>query len=109
MKTHLITLLSVTALCAGALAEPDAAPFINGQLRQLENKVSADLTAGALTKNDGDELNREIANVRKIEESEPSLAPATRRALRQQVSRIQKDLERKEAQSKALASASPTP
>jgi hypothetical protein len=108
MKTHIVFFLSLTALSAGALAGPDVAPFINGQLKQLENKISADLSAGALTKNDGDELTREIASVRKVEESEPSLTGRTRRNLRQEVSRIQKNLERKEAQSRALASASPT-
>ena len=109
MKTHIISLLSLAALSAGALAEPDAAPFINGQLKQLEKKVDADLAAGALTKTDGDEINREIAEVRSVEASVPALTGRTRRDLREKVSKIQKDLERKEAQAKAGASASPTP
>jgi len=108
MKTHIISLLSLAALSTGALAGPDAAPFINGQLKKLEKKVEADLAVGALTKNDGDELNREIASVRNVEQREPSLTRATRRDLREKVSKIQKDLERKEGQSKALSSASPS-
>jgi len=61
-----------------------------------------------LTKADGDELNRAIGEVRRVETSEPSLTGATRRDLREKLSKIQKDLERKENQAKALASASPS-
>jgi len=108
MKTQVIFLLSLVALSTIVLAEPDRAPFINGQLKQLEAKVEKDLDTGKLTKSDGDELNRQIASVRRIEESEPSLTPRTRRGLREEVSKIQKNLERKEGQAKALASASPS-
>jgi hypothetical protein len=108
MKTPLFSLATLIAIAAVAVAAPDAAPFINKQIKELEKQVSSDLASGALTKADGDELNRAIGEVRRVETSEPSLTGATRRDLREKLSKIQKDLERKENQAKALASASPS-
>ena len=108
MKTPILSSLLLFAIAAGAVADPDAAPFINHQLKELEKKVDGDLAAGALTKNDGDELKREIGQARSTEASLPSLTPATRRNLREQISKIQKDLELKENQDKALGSPSPS-
>jgi hypothetical protein len=111
MKTAILSSLILFAIAAGAAADADKAPYINSQLKKLETKVQNDLADGALTKPDGDELTREIGEVRSVETSEPSLTRATRRDLREKVAKIQKDLERKEGQAKALAgaSASPTP
>jgi septal ring factor EnvC (AmiA/AmiB activator) len=109
MKTPLISSGLLLALAAGALADPDPAPFINKQIAELNKKVDADLTTGALTQADADELKREISHVQDIEQSEPSLTVRTRRDLRQQLSKIDQDLKRKEDQAKALASPSPTP
>ena len=108
MKTPLLSLATLVAIAAIATAAPDAAPFINKQIKELERKVSGDIASGALTKADGDELKREIGEVNRVESSEPSLTGATRRDLREKLSKIQKDLERKENQAKALASASPS-
>jgi hypothetical protein len=108
MKNPLVSLTVLFAIASVAVAAPDSAPFINKQLKELERKVTEDLASGALTKTDGDELTREIGQVRTVETSEPSLTGATRRDLREKVSKIQKDLERKEAQAKAIASASPS-
>jgi len=104
MKTPLFSLATLLAMAAASMA----APFINKQLVELEKKVGSDLAGGALTKADGDELKREIKEVRTVEDSEPSLTRKTRRDLREKVSKIQKDLERKETQGKALGSASPS-
>jgi len=108
MKTPFFAFLSLLALATGAIAGPDSAPFLNKQLKALEKKIDADLSAGALTKPDGDELKRAIDHVQSVENSEPTLTPATRRDLREKVTKIQKDLERKENQAKALPSASPS-
>jgi len=108
MKTSLVSSLLIVTLAAAAIAAPDAAPFINKQIRELNQKVDSDLASGALTQADGDELKRQISGVQNLERSEPSLTPATRRDMREKLSAITKDLERKEAQSKALASPSPS-
>jgi hypothetical protein len=96
---------------AAAIAEPDAAPFINKQIKELTKQIADDLATGKLTQPDADELNQAVEHVKNVENSEPSLTPRTRADLREDLSKITKDLERKEDQSKALnaASASPTP
>jgi ubiquinone biosynthesis protein UbiJ len=94
---------------AAALADPDPAPFINHQIKELTKQIADDLTSGKLTKNDADELTQAVEHVKNVEASEPSLTPRTRADLREDLSRITKDLERKEDQSKALSSPSPTP
>ena len=78
------------------------------QIKELTKKVDADLATGALTKPDGDELKREIKHVETVAQSKPTLTPATRRNLREQLSKIQNDLGRKEDQAKALPSAGPS-
>jgi hypothetical protein len=110
MKAFVISLLLIP-LATPALAAPDMAPFINNQIKQLTKKVDDDLAAGALTKSDADELLQAIDHVQSTETSEPSLTPRLRADLREKLSKIQVDLERKETQAKALsaASASPTP
>lgn len=94
----------VTALAGSALAGAPA----NQELKTLEKKVEKDLANGTLTKSDGDELHREISEAQSME-SRPYLTKATRRDLRQKVGKIQKDLKLKEAETKALAAASPSP
>jgi uncharacterized coiled-coil DUF342 family protein len=105
MKAIVISILLLPGIAA---AEPDRAPFINHQIEELTKKVDDDLAAGALTKSDGDELKRAIQHVQSVEQSEPTLTLRTRRDLREQLSGIQKNLERKEAQAKALGSPSPS-
>ena len=106
-------LLSIAA--AGRAADPadsadsDKAPFINHQIDVLTKKVDDDRATGALTQTDADELKQEIQHVRNVEQTEPVLTHRTRRDLREQLEKIQKDLDRKEAQAKALPSASPSP
>jgi hypothetical protein len=102
----IVLLLGVTAV--GWAADPDTAPFIHHQIEALTKKVDGDLTAGALTKSDGDELKRSIQHVQSVVETEPSLTPRLRRDLREELSKIAKDLDRKEAQAKVLGSPSPT-
>ena len=109
MKAPLFsTIILLAVAAAGRASGPDAAPFINHQIDALTKKVDGDLAAGTLTQSDGDELKRAIQHVQDVEQSEPSLTRATRSDLREQLSKIHKDLERKEGQAKALASASPT-
>jgi hypothetical protein len=108
MKTLLFFMCVVLALGTGAMAEPDRAPFIDKQIKELTKKVDADLASGALTKTDGDELKRSIKHVQTVAQSEPTLTPLTRRNLREELSKIQSDLARKENQAKALPSASPS-
>jgi|ERR1700678_3868269 len=108
MKPRLFSLLMVIPFAA-ALADPDPAPFINHQIKELTKQIADDLTSGKLTKNDADELTQAVEHVKNVEASEPSLTPRTRADLREDLSRITKDLERKEDQSKALSSPSPTP
>jgi hypothetical protein len=86
---------------------PSVAPVINREIKQLTKKVDADLASGALTQTDGNELKRAINHVNSVETSEPSLTPRTRADLREQLSKIAVELQRKEAQTKALASPSP--
>lgn len=107
MKTRVLSLLMVIPLAA-AIAEPDAAPFINKQIKELTKQIADDLAAGKLSQSDADELKNQVDHVKNVEASEPSLTPRTRADLREDLSRITKDLERKEEQAKA-ASASPTP
>ena len=94
---------------AAAVADPDPAPFINKQIKDLNTKIASDLASGKLTQTDADELKQAVDHVKNVEASEPSLTPRTRADLREDLSRITKDLERKEDQSKALSSPSPTP
>jgi hypothetical protein len=108
MKPRFFSLLMVIPFAA-ALADPDPAPFINHQIKELTKQIADDLTSGKLTKNDADELTQAVEHVKNVEASEPSLTPRTRADLREDLSRITKDLERKEDQSKALSSPSPTP
>lgn len=109
MKAFAISLLLLLPLARIASADPDPAPFINGQIKQLNKKIADDLASGALTKADADELKREVDHVQKVEDSEPSLTPKTRANLREDLSKISKDLERKEAEAKAMGSATPSP
>ena len=104
MKIPFVSLSMLVLIATGAMAGPDRA--INGQIDKLTKKVSEDLAGGMLTQSDADELNREISQVQGVEQSEPSLTRRTREDLREKLSKIQKDLERKEAQAKALASPS---
>ena len=109
MKAFAFSLFVLLPIATAALAqEPDAAPFINKLIRELNNKVDQDLAAGTLTQSDADELKREVGKVQSQEDSEPSLTPRTRRDLREELSKIVQDLKRKEEQAKAMASASPS-
>jgi hypothetical protein len=114
MKTPFLFSILVLTVAAVAMAQDapppvDAAPFINKQIRQLTARVNADRASGALTQADADELTRDINAVQQLETSEPSLTPKTRRDMREKLSAITQDLLRKEAQAKAMGSASPTP
>lgn len=109
MKTRFLSSLLVIALGAAAVAATESAPGVNKRLKKLEEKVDSDLAAGALTKPDGDELKREIAHVQQIEDEQSGLTGQTRRDLREDVAKIEKDLARKEATAKAMASASASP
>ena len=108
MKPRLFSLLMVIPFAA-ALADPDPAPFINHQIKELTKQIASDLASGKLTKTDADELSQAVEHVKNVEASEPSLTPRTRADLREDLSRITKDLERKEDQAQALSSPSPTP
>jgi hypothetical protein len=99
----------VLGITTVAKADPDIAPFINHQIKELTKSVADDLAAGKLTQTDADELNRAIKHVQTEEESEPSLTPRTRRDMREELSKIDADLRRKEAAAKAAASPSATP
>lgn len=108
MKPRLLLVLLLLPL-ATAMAAPDAAPFINHQIKALTKQIADDLTTGKLTKTDADELTQQVQHVQDVENSEPSLTPRTRADLREDLSKITKDLARKEAQAAAMASASPSP
>ena len=108
MKATTIFIVMLLAAAGGRAEEPEAAPFIHHQIETLTKKVDGDLTAGALTKSDGDELKRSIQHVQSVVESEPSLTPRLRRDLREELSKIAKNLDRKEAQTKGLPSPSPS-
>ena len=108
MKPRLFSLLMLIPFAA-ALADPDPAPFINQQIKALTKQIADDLASGKLTQTDADELKQAVDHVKNVEASEPSLTPRTRADLREELSKITKDLERKEAQSQALSSPSPTP
>ena len=90
------------------MADPDVAPFINNQIKQLTKAVTDDLASGKLSQADADELNRAIQHVKTEESSEPMLTPRLRRDLREDLSKIDADLKRKEAAAAANASASPS-
>ena len=111
MKTTLLFPVLLLAMGAACAADPDPAPFINHQIKELTEKVTRDLAAGALSQADADLLKQEIAHVQSTEDNEPSLTGKTRRDMREQLSKIDKDLQRDEATAKAMAaaSASPTP
>jgi len=109
MKTFIFSLLALIAVTAWAAPEPDAAPFINKQIKEITAKVASDLASGTLSKSDADELDRRVDHVKKIEASEPMLTPKTRRDMREDLSAIIHDLTLKEGTAKADASASPTP
>jgi len=109
MKALAFSLLLLIPLARTASADPDPAPFINNQIKQLNKSIDADLAAGTLTQADADELKRQVKHVQAVEDSEPSLTPKTRRDLREDLSKISKDLERKEEAAKATGSASPSP
>jgi hypothetical protein len=102
----LVTLLAIGVV--GRAVDSDNAPFISHEIKTLTKKVDADQTAGTLTQSDVDELKRRIKHVQSVEESEPVLTRATRRDLREELANVRKDLERKEGQAKAMASASPS-
>lgn len=108
MKATAIFIVMLLAIgVAGRAVDSDNAPFISHEIKALTKKVDADQSAGTLTRNDADELKRRIKHVRSVEESEPVLTRATRRDLREELANVRKDLERKEGQGKAMASASP--
>jgi hypothetical protein len=94
-------------MAADAMADPDVAPVINHQIKELTKAVADDLASGKLTQADADELNRAIQHVKSVEDSEPSLTPRTRGDLRKDLSKIDADLRRKEAAAAANASATP--
>ena len=108
MKPRLFSLLMVIPLAA-AVADPDPAPFINKQIKDLTTKIASDLASGKLTQPDADELKKAVDHVKNVEASEPSLTPRTRADLREDLSKITQDLKRKEAQASALSSPSPSP
>ena len=113
MKTRLLSSLMIVSLAAtAAFAKPPGGgrgPAIDGQVTELEKKVQSDLTSGALTKPDADELKRELDQVHTTMTNEPSLTEATRRDLREKLSKIRHDLQLKESLAKGLASPSATP
>jgi hypothetical protein len=103
MKSRLLPLIVLIPL-ATALAADDA-PFINKQIRELTAQIKDDLASGKLNQTDADELTQQVKHVQNIEASEPSLTGRTRADLREDLSKITRDLTRKEA----LASPSPSP
>jgi hypothetical protein len=109
MKIPILSVAIALGIATAAQADPDVAPFINHQIKELTKSVADDLASGTLTQTDADELNRSIKHVQDVENSEPSLTPRTRRDLRENLSKIDADLRRKEAAAKAAASASASP
>jgi uncharacterized phage infection (PIP) family protein YhgE len=109
MKPLIYSLLIALPLATCAWAAPEEAPFINKQIKALTQQISDDLAAGKLTQSDADQLKGEVKHVQDVLDNEPSLTPKTRRDLREDLSKIDKDLERKEAEAKAMASPSASP
>jgi septal ring factor EnvC (AmiA/AmiB activator) len=107
MKHRFIPLLAF--LSAVIIARADSFKALDHQLAELSKRINGDVESHALTQPDADELNRDIARVQNVEQSEPTLTKATRRDLKEQVEKIKKSLDLKEAQAKALASSSPAP
>jgi hypothetical protein len=107
MKLSIFSVAAVLCITTGAMADPDIAPVINHQIKELTKAVADDLAAGKLSQADADELNRDIQHVQSVENSEPELTVRTRRDLREDLSKIDADLKRKEAAAAANASASP--
>ena len=107
MKLSIFSVAAVLCITTGAMADPDIAPVINHQIKELTKAVADDLAAGKLSQADADELNRDIQHVQSVENSEPELTVRTRRDLREDLSKINADLKRKEAAAAANASASP--
>jgi len=106
MKTCFISSIIVLSLGVASIAlgaEPDK------QLTALQAKVQNELSTGALTQSDADELSREIQHAESIADRGAALTHATKRDARQDVAKIEKDLARKEAVAKAMAAASASP
>jgi len=94
MKLSIFSVAAVLCITTGAMADPDIAPVINHQIKELTKAVADDLAAGKLSQADADELNRDIQHVQSVEN-------------REDLSKIDADLKRKEAAAAANASASP--
>jgi len=107
MKSPIITILALIGAATVAMADPQGA--ITAHLKQLSDKVDADLAANAITKVDGDELHQQIDHVQHISDSEPVLTHKTHLDLARDIGKIEKSLAEKEAAVKATANASPTP
>jgi hypothetical protein len=69
--------------------------------------LEADVAAGTITKDDGDKLSARISHVRHVVDGESRMTRETRRIMREELDRIEKDLADKEG-AKAGASASPS-
>lgn len=95
-----------------AAAAPDAAPLVDARSKALEKKIQADLASGAISKIDGDELQRKLSRVKRMEEDAQRsgrITGKTRGDLRESLAKLDEDLARKEKQQKAaMAAASPS-
>ena len=108
MKIPSITLLLLLALATFASAQRPGRQ--DRQLNGYTDRVTADLAANALTKEDADELTREIAHVQGIVDSPEPMTIQTKRDVNRDIAKIEKSLGEKEAAAKAnAAAASPTP
>lgn len=110
----LLSLLAITALAfvTSINAAPTDAPFIDGRIEALQTRIDSGLKSGKLTPIEGNSLNRELNQIRKTEEQvrkTGTITPRTRKNLRNDLEKLEKNMERKEHNPNPASSPSASP
>ncbi len=107
MKAPVVSLLLLFAVAHPLRASEEDMPFITARLNADQKRVEADVTAGTITRDDADKLETRISHVRNVVDSESRMTRETRRTMRQDLDRIEKDIADKETGAKSSPSATP--
>jgi hypothetical protein len=108
MKAPVLSVLALLiAVATSGAVPPENAAAMEAKMKVLDKRIADDVTAGTIPSDDGQNFSDRINHVRHVIAAAESLDAPTRQSLRDDLTRVEKDITDKEAAAKAGTSPVP--